>query len=125
MLPVAPTNGAQPDFGSEEKLCPGCGDMKTKQAYTTIEWKRVDKNDVRVGHCFMCLARHKEDGCPFQCTMCWMWKPDTAFEDNMRHWNSSQYRVCDDCTPRRTKRRRSKLQPDSYGRGIVRGKICR
>ena len=49
----------------------------------------------------MCLAEHKAQQCPCQCTKCFQWKADTAFLENKRHWQSSHDRVCEDCIDRR------------------------
>ena len=83
------------------KLCPQCGYMKKLQAYTGTEWKRVDSNNNRIGNCMMCLAAHKADNCPCQCTTCFRWRPEAAFPENKRGWQSSHNRVCEDCIERR------------------------
>ena len=83
------------------KVCPQCGIMKKFKAYSGTEWKRVDKNNNHLGNCMMCIAKHKAEHCPCQCTTCFRWRAATAFPKDKRHWQSSHNRVCVECFDKR------------------------
>ena len=83
------------------KVCPQCGIMKKFQAFSVTEWKRVDKNNNQLGNCMMCIAKHKAEHCPCQCTTCFRWRAETALPEGKRHWQSRHNRVCVDCLDKR------------------------
>ena len=72
-----------------------------KQLYPNTAWKRTDKDNQLIENCMMCMAKHKADGIPCQCTACWSWLPADAFPEHHRSWQSSHNCVCVGCVDQR------------------------
>ena len=75
------------------KRCPGCNFVKYKHDYPISEWKHNDKR----GNCSKCLARHREEGNPFECNACCRWLPAEAFLAQQCYVQSTHKRVCLEC----------------------------
>ena len=74
--------------------CSNCGFTQFKQNFSTSEWTRKEKR-----WCLECVQRKVNEGTPFQCRFCDMWKCKAAFGANPeRQW---MYRRCVDCVETR------------------------
>ena len=70
--------------------CQGCNFVLYKDAYTAGQWSR---NDC-ISFCKACVANKTEQGTPFRCNNCGLWKSETAFKEaHMYEWCLST-RVC-------------------------------
>ena len=77
----------------EEKRCAECGVLKRKNEYTAGQWKRADEKRI----CKECVARHVEDGAPWQCSVCSCWREPGQFPTKHQRAQCSFYRVCLTC----------------------------
>ena len=77
----------------EEKPCAECGVRKRKDEYTVGQWKRAE--DKRI--CKECVARHVEDGAPWQCSVCSCWREPALFPAKHQRAQCQFYRVCLTC----------------------------
>ena len=77
----------------EERVCSGCSEKKTQQAYTGGQWKRLDRDRV----CRECCQRHADAGRPWQCNRCKGWHAEINFPEKHRKRQCSFYRVCLSC----------------------------
>lgn len=83
------------------RCCPNCKQVKKKQLYDKTEWKITDNNNIHMGNRMMCIAKHKSDKEPCECTSCWIWRPVDVFPEHKRTHRSSHDRVCFDCIDKR------------------------
>ena len=77
----------------EEKPCAECSVQKRKNEYTVGQWKRND--DKRI--CKECIARHVDNGQPWQCSMCCCWRSPAQFPAKHQKASCAFYRVCLTC----------------------------
>ena len=77
----------------EEKPCAECGVQKRKKEYTTGQWKRDENKRI----CKECVARHVEDGEPWQCFVCACWRGPAQFPAKHQRAQCAFYRVCMTC----------------------------
>ena len=77
----------------EEKPCAECAVRKRKNEYTVGQWKRND--DRRI--CKECVARHVENGEPWQCSVCCCWQGPAQFPAKHQRAQCAYYRVCMTC----------------------------
>ena len=77
----------------EEKPCAECSVRKRKNEYTAGQWKRND--DKRI--CKECVARHVENGEPWQCSMCCCWRGPAQFPAKHQKPQCAFYRACLTC----------------------------
>ena len=77
----------------EEKPCAECTVRKRKNEYTAGQWKRTD--DKRI--CKECVARHVENGEPWQCSVCCCWRGPAQFPAKHQKPSCAFYRVCLTC----------------------------
>ena len=83
------------------KRCWSCNLVKTKQLYSITQWKLKGKDSQLVGSCLTCVDAFKAQHRPCQCTSCWSYLPETAFEERQRKWQSTSNRVCFNCVEKR------------------------
>ena len=108
----------------EEKPCAECGVQKRKKEYTTGQWKRDENKRI----CKECVARHVEDGEPWQCFVCACWRGPAQFPAKHQRAQCAFYRVCMTCQDLKNKNARSvndgsrkKSSARDNGSGRVRG----
>ena len=77
----------------EEKPCAECGVRKRKNEYTAGQWKRDESKRI----CKECVARHAEDGQPWQCSVCSCWRGPAHFAAKHQKAQCTFYRVCMTC----------------------------
>ena len=77
----------------EEKPCAECGVRKRKNEYTAGQWKRDENKRI----CKECVARHVEDGVPWQCSVCSCWRGPAEFPAKHQRAQCAFYRVCVTC----------------------------
>ena len=77
----------------EEKPCAECGVRKGKNEYTAGQWKRDENKRI----CKECVARHVEDGEPWQCSVCSCWRGPGQFPAKHQRAQCAFYRVCMTC----------------------------
>ena len=77
----------------EEKPCAECAVRKRNNEYTVGQWKRND--DRRI--CKECVARHVENGEPWQCSVCCCWRGPAQFPAKHQKPQCAFYRVCLTC----------------------------
>ena len=77
----------------EEKPCAECTVQKRKNEYTAGQWKRNDEKRI----CKECVARHVENGEPWQCSVCCCWRGPAQFPAKHQKPSCAFYRVCLTC----------------------------
>ena len=77
----------------EEKPCAECGVRKRKSEYTAGQWKRDECKRI----CKECVARHVQDGEPWQCSVCSSWREPAQFPAKHQRAQCQFYRVCLTC----------------------------
>ena len=83
------------------KKCWTCNCVKKKDFYGNMQWKLSDNEGNLVGSCVTCVQGFVMQGRPCQCTSCWNYLPETAFEEKPRKWQSTCKRVCFHCVEKR------------------------
>ena len=66
-----------------------------------MQWKLSDNDGNLVGSCLTCVEGFVLQNRPCQCTSCWNYLPETAFEEKQRKWQSTCKRVCFHCVEKR------------------------
>ena len=84
------------------KKCWTCHAVKKKALYSNMQWKLNDNDGNLVGSCLTCIEGFILQNRPCQCTSCWNYLPEAAFEEKKRSWQSTNKRVCFHCVEKRT-----------------------
>ena len=77
----------------EEKRCAECGVGKRKSEFTAGQWKRDETKRI----CKERVARHVEEGVPWQCSVCTCWREPAQFPAKHQRASCQFYRVCLTC----------------------------
>ena len=83
------------------KNCWSCNCVEKKHLYSNMQWKLNDNDGNLVGSCLTCVEGFTLQNRPCQCTACWNYLPETAFEEKQRKWQSTCKRVCFNCVEKR------------------------
>ena len=75
------------------KQCSECNFIYFKDDYQPMQWSRKDHLSV----CKACMSSKKQQGTPFRCNTCGLWKGEDAFTFEQQHGMCLLRRVCEDC----------------------------
>ena len=78
-----------------QRRCVGCNAQCFKDEFLLSQWNRKDEKH----RCTACVEKKREEGTPFECMNCFLWKSASAFDEkNLQRY---VHRVCVDCIEKR------------------------
>ena len=77
--------------------CQGCGFVQFKDGFAQQQWTKQNKRRF----CKTCVKKFVDQGTPFECTTCCIWKRKEAFDQRWHQAASINTRVCEDCIEKR------------------------
>ena len=77
--------------------CVECNFVHFKDHFGQAQWNRKDE----FFFCKACVNNKEEQGTPYRCNTCGLWKATDAFPECYRQFQSLTTRVCENCIERR------------------------
>ena len=92
-----------------QAYCVGCNSIQYKKNFAPQQWgKRSGRK-----YCKQCVAEKTNEGTPWECSQCGLWKHESSFKPGQLTHNSTNTRVCDSCVETRTCRQCGKRKENA------------